>query len=222
VNSNEDAIAVYTSRARRFVGLVGLLILGVFTIGTLLTRPNGATGIIPGHKLPPFAVPLAPGTLNGDANIATRPDSGNAGSRAACTVRGQEILNICELYERGPVVLALFINAGSCPGILNELQTLAPSFPGVQFAGVAVKGSRTQLRQLVRTRRLTVPIGYDHDGVLASLYRMVSCPQITFAYPGGVAAPRPLLGAPSLAVLRSRVTALVSAARARGWKPGLA
>ena len=32
--------------------------------------------------------------------------------RARCG--GAAILNVCELYERGPLVLALFVEAGSC------------------------------------------------------------------------------------------------------------
>ena len=60
----------------------------------------------------------------------------------ACTVRGPGILNICQLYEQGPVVLALFVDAGSCPRVLSDMQALAPSFPGVRFAGVAIKGDR--------------------------------------------------------------------------------
>jgi hypothetical protein len=133
-------------------------------------------------------------------------------------VRGSNVLNICQLYERGPVVLALFVNSGSCPDVLESLQRLVPSFPGVQFAAVSIKGGREQLRRLVRAHRLTFPVGYDRDGALVSLYKVVSCPQIVFAYPGGVAQSRPLLNRPSPARLRARVSALVASARARGWR----
>jgi hypothetical protein len=218
MSSPEESIAAYSRRARRFVGFFGLLIVGLIVTVGLLTKPDHGGGVTPGRKLPPFAVPLALGTLSGDANVATRPNSGAAGQRPACTVRGPEILNVCQLYERGPVVLALFINAGSCPGVLEDLQQLAPDFPGVQFAAVAIKGGRAQLRQLVRSRGLTLPVGYDEDGALASLYRVVSCPQVVFAYPGGVAESRPLLNHSSLVTLRSRVSALVASSRARGWR----
>ena len=40
------------------------------------------------------------------------------------------------------MVLALFVDAGSCPRILSDMQALAPSFPDVRFAGVAIKGDR--------------------------------------------------------------------------------
>lgn len=206
------------ARYGRYVGLLGLVILALITLNTALTKPNGATGIPPGQPLAPFAVPLALGTLNGDANVATHADQGAAGAVPACTVRGPQVLNICQLYERGPVVLALFVNGGSCPGILSDMQTLAPSFPGVGFAAVEIKGERSQLRRLVRARGLTLPVGIDSDGALAALYKVASCPQVSFAYPGGVVQSKALLSRPPLGTLRARVAALVAGARARGWR----
>ena len=48
---------------------------------------------------------------------------------------------------------------------------------------------------------------------------MVSCPQVSFAYPGGVVQSKALLERPAPATLRARVSELVQAARARGWRP---
>jgi hypothetical protein len=62
---------------------------------------------------------------------------------------------------------------------------------------------------------VTLPVGVDNDGVLASLYKVFSCPQVNFAYPGGAVQSKALLGGPSLASLRARVSALVAASRAR-------
>jgi hypothetical protein len=206
-------------RYGRYLGIVLVLIVVLVTIATALRSSNGAAGIAPGHVLAPFAVPLALGDLNGDADVATRPHEGSAGNVAACSERGAGILNICELYEQGPVVLALFVDAGSCPRILSDLQALAPSFPGVRFAGVAIKGERAQVRELVRARHLSIPIGFDRDGALAALYKVASCPQVSFAYPGGVVQSKALLDRPAPATLRARVSELVAASRARGWKP---
>jgi AhpC/TSA family len=203
----------------RYVGILGLLILVLITINTALTKPTGVAGIEPGSPLAPFAVPLALGAVNGDANVATHADEGAAGKRPACSVRGTGILNICELYEQGPVVLALFVNEGSCAKVLNNLQALAPSFPDVRFVGVAIKGDRGQLRKTVRAQKLSMPIGFDRDGALAALYKLASCPQVSFAYPGGVVQSKALLVNPTAAVLRARVSELVRAARARGWRP---
>lgn len=197
--------------------MLGVLILVLITINTILTKPNGARGIEPGHKVPPFAVPLAQGSVNGAANVATRADEG-AAKRPACAVRGTGILNVCQLYERGPLVLALFVDEGSCPAILSDMQALAPAFPGVQFAAVAIKGGRSELLKLVRKRGLSLPVGFDIEGTLASLYKLASCPQVTFAYPGGVVQSRALLSRPSQMTLRARVQRLVKASVARGWR----
>jgi hypothetical protein len=206
-------------RYGRYVGILGILIVVLITINTVLTKPNGATGIEPGQPLAPFAVPLAQGDVNGDADVATHVNEGAAGKHPACLERGAGILNICELYEQGPVVLALFVDGGSCPRILSDLQALAPEFPGVRFAGVAIKGDRAQVRKLVKARSLSIPIGFDLDGALAALYKVASCPQVSFAYPGGVVQSKALLERPSRATLRARVSELVQAARERKSKP---
>jgi hypothetical protein len=202
-----------------YLAVLGLAILVLVAISTALTKPTGVAGVQPGSGLPPFAVPLAAGDVKGDANVATRANDGEAGGRPACSVRGGEILNVCQLYEQGPVVLALFVDAGSCPAVLSDMEAIAPSFPGVRFAAVAIKGDRGQLRELVRSRSLMhVPVGIDEDGALATLYKLASCPQLTFAYPGGVVQSKSLLTQPSRTTLRARVQELVAEARARGWK----
>jgi hypothetical protein len=208
-------------RYGRYAGLLAILILVLITINTVLTKPNGATGIAPGRPLAPFAVPLVAGNLTGAADVATRADEGAAGRVPACQERGSQILNVCQLYERGPVVLALFVDSGSCPAILSDLQSLVPAFPGVSFVGVAIKGNRAQLRRLMRSRRLTLPVGIDSEGRLLALYKVASCPQVTFAYPGGVVQSKALLMRPSYAALRARVAGLVAASRARGWRAPL-
>ena len=206
------------SRYGWFVGVLALLILALITFNTIVTTPNGSSGVAPGRPLPPFAVPLAVGHVNGDANIATRPHEGPAGNRPACTVRGPGVLNVCQLYERGPVVLALFVAGGACPRVLDDLQRLMPAFPGVQFAAVAIRGDRGSLRTLVVSRGWTFPVGYDRDGALANLYKVSSCPQVTLAYPGGVVARKALLTRPAPAVLRADIGALLAASQARGWR----
>lgn len=200
-----------TPRYGRYVGLLAVLIVLLITLNTLLTKPNGGSGVVPGRPVPPFAAPLASGRLAGDPNVSSR----------ACGVRGHEILNICELYEQGPVVLALFVNGGSCPQILDQLQALLPAFPLVRFAAVAIaiKGE-SGVRKLVSSHHLGFPVALDRDGAMAGLYKLSSCPQVSFIYPGGVVeSPALLEEHPAQSTLRARVAALLGASRARGFKP---
>jgi hypothetical protein len=200
-------------RYGRYVGLLALVVLVLITVNTIVTKPNGAKGVEPGHAIPPFAAPLALGTLSGDVNVATHAGEGSAGRTPACAVHGPGVLNVCALYRGRPLVLALFVDAGSCPDVLGQMQTLAGAFPAVNFAAVAIKGERGPLLTLIRKRGLTsVRVGIDRDGVLASLYRVASCPQVSFVLPGGVVQSPALLDTPSPRALRARVTELVTAA----------
>ena len=200
----------------RYLGVLAVAIVVVVAINSTLRGSNEVAGIAPGHKVPPFAVPLVQGTLTGAADVATHADDGTAGKVPACAERGSQILNICELYEHGPVVLALFVDAGSCPRVLDDMQALSMRFPEVGFAAVALKGERGPLLELMRAHGLTrVRLGFDEEGTLAGLYKLATCPQVSFVLPGGVVQSPALLSTPSRATLRARVAALVVAARAR-------
>ena len=199
----------------RYVGVLGVLALVLITINTIVTKPNGATGIPVGRLVAPFAVPLVDSALKGEADVATHANDGLAGRVPACSLRSAEILNICQLYEQGPVVFALFVGGGSCPDILGDLQSLVREFPQVRFAAVSIRGDRTGLRRLVRSRGLTFPVGIDKDGALAVLYKVASCPQVSFVDRGGLVQSPALLRRVPLATLRTRVNALLEASQAR-------
>lgn len=218
-SGSRETTGLFTARYSRYVGLLAIVLLVLILINTVTTKSNGSRGIAPGSRLPAFAVPLATGTLNGDADVATRANQGRLGSVPACQERGPEILNICQLYERGPVVLVLFVNGGDCARVLDTLSAELGGFPGLQAAAVAIRGDRTALRRAVTTRGWRFPVGYDRDGVLANLYSDIVCPQLTFAYPGGIAQGRALLREPTAPELRARLELLASQSRARGWRP---
>jgi hypothetical protein len=194
----------------RWVGLLAVVILILITINTIVTKPNGATGVAPGTKVPPFAVPLATGNMSGDADVATRADQGAAGKVPACKERGPEILNICQLYEQGPVVLALFVDGSSCPDVLGDMQALVSDFPRVRFAAVAIKNGTSEVRKLIHSHGLSYPVGLDRDGALAALYKLATCPQISFIERGGTMQSRALLRRPSASTLRARVASLAA------------
>ena len=177
------------ARGQSFVwvlGVVGILAIAYITLNTLQTDAPGSRGIPAGRTLPPFAVPLALSSLEGDANIATRPGSGAEGKRPACQVRGPKVLNSCQLAERGPVVLAFVATRSErCERQIDVVERVRARFPEVQFAAVAIRGDRGDVRRVVRRHGWRMPVGYDHDGAVANLYAVAICPTITFARRGG-------------------------------------
>jgi hypothetical protein len=203
------------------IALLGIAVLGWISLGTLRSHGGGSTGPAVGQAMPSFAVPLALGDLDGDANVARRADGGSAGRLPACAVRGPRVLNVCQLEERGPVALAFITAHDDCSRELDRLQGAGRTLAGVQVAAVAVRGDRGGLRALVRRHGWTVPVGYDRDGVVADLYGVAVCPQITYAYPGGRVRGT-AIGAESQAAIRGRLARLVAASRARGWRGALA
>jgi hypothetical protein len=158
------------------VGVIGVILIGYITLNTLRTEGPGSRGLEPGRELPSFAVPLAQSDLEGDANV----------SEDACDVRGEDVLNVCELSERGPVVLVFFAEPiERCDDQVDVLERVRERFPDVQFAAVAIKGERDSLRRRVRERGWELPVGHDRDGAVANAYAVAVCPTMTFAARGG-------------------------------------
>ena len=164
------------SRPAFIAGLVALAVIAYITFNSLSTEGPGSRGVPEGRDLPPFAVPLALSGLEGDANVSER----------ACRVRGPDVLNVCELAERGPVVLAFFAEPSDrCDDEIDLLDRIRPRYPRVQFAAVAIRGDRDDLRRRVRERGWRLPVGHDRDGAVANAYAVAVCPTITFAARGG-------------------------------------
>jgi hypothetical protein len=171
-------------RPGAIVGVLAFAVLVYIVLNTLRTEGPGSRGVPAGSTLPAFAVPLALSGLDGDANVSER----------ACTVRGEDILNVCQLYERGDVVLAFFIeSSGRCDDQLDVLDRVRERFPDVRFAAIAIKGDRERLRGTIREHGWRLPVGYDRDGAVANMYGVAVCPTITLAERGGKVA-RTLLG----------------------------
>jgi AhpC/TSA family len=201
--------------------LVVVLVMAYASLNILRTNGTGARGVPAGDPLPPFAVPLALAPLDGDANVATHADEGGRGNRPACEVRGSQILNLCQLSERGPLVLAFLSTRGAgCERQLDVLERVreTPAARGVQIAAVAIRGDRERLRRDIRRRAWRFPVGYDRDGLVAGVYGVSVCPTIVFAYPGGITM-RTTLGSLGRNALAADVEALATASRRRGWAP---
>jgi hypothetical protein len=159
-------------RSGWLVGLLGVLALAYITANTLRTEGVGSRGPVAGKPLPPFAAPLVSGDLEGDANV----------EEDACRVRGPDVMNVCDLADGRPLVLAFVVpGVGECERQVDVLDRLAPRFPDVRFAAVAVRGERAAVRE----RGWAIPVGHDRDGAVANLYGVAVCPFVTFARAGG-------------------------------------
>jgi hypothetical protein len=181
--------------------------LAWITWNTLHTPGPGGAGLRAGAPLPPFAAPLATSSLRGDATI--RPRAGD-GHPAACSVRGPDVLNSCQLAEQGPVVLGFFVaRSARCTGEIDLLDRLRTRFPAVRFAAVAILGERDAVRADVREHGWGLPVGWDADGAVVNAYAVSGCPYVTLARRGG-AVVRTLLGRQDPAALERAVRALGS------------
>lgn len=157
--------------------LVALLIDGLDSSDT---KPGPQVG----ETMPPFAAPLADSSLEGAVNLrVARPEKGG---KLACEVRGRDVLNICQLHERGPVVLAFIATEGDeCVRQLDVFERVRARHPDVAFAAVALAGKRGDVRDLIREHRWGFPVGYDEEALLASVYGVAVCPLVVFARQGG-------------------------------------
>ena len=161
------------------IAVFAVALLGWVTLNSVARETAGSKGLQAGEALPPFAMPLSTSACRGrcDANVATKADQGAAGAKPACSVRGVDVLNSCELAEGGPFVLAfVFAPVQRCRQQLPALEAVAARHPEVKFRIVAVRADAAAARGL----RSTLPVGYDHDGAVANEYAVVVCPTITY------------------------------------------
>jgi hypothetical protein len=169
--------AAGSSRSAWIVGVAAVLALAYITFNTLGTDAPGSRGVPTGEKLPPFAVPLALSSLDGDAQVDPAK---------ACRVRGPRVLNSCQLAERGPVAIAFFATKSQrCERQIDVIDRVRRRFPDIGFAAVSVRGDRDEVRRQARRRGWGLPVGYDHDGAVTDVYAVAICPTITFAARNG-------------------------------------
>ena len=177
----------FGTRLPRTIALLALFaLLIVVAINTLSTPGQSSSGPVVGEPTPAFAAPLALSGVTGDVNVATGRDQGAAGARPACELRGPGILTSCELVDGAPAALAFFVpGRRRCEDELEALARAARATPGVRVAAVALRGDREKLRRRIRERGWRFPVAYDRDAILANLYGVAVCPQITYLLPGG-------------------------------------
>jgi peroxiredoxin len=194
-----------TRKYRWMIGAVGLALVLLFSVIEFTAHGVVSVGIPAGKPLHYFAAPLAASDLNGDANLDP-----------PCTLARHDprALNICLLAGRAPLVIAFFVTGSNqCGREVDTLQQLSSQFSadGVSFAAVAVNASHAQAKAEVRSHGWTIPVAYDADGAVGSVYGVETCPLLELAHRGGIVAER-LIGDHwvSPAALEPKVRALVA------------
>lgn len=197
---------VDTRRYRWMIGIFGLCLVAALSIYEFATHGVGTTGVPPGHQLHYFAAPLATTNLVGDPNLDPPCTQARHDPRA---------LNVCLEVKRAPLVLAFFVTGSDqCVRSVNALQALSHSRAfrrgTVRFAAVAVQASRAETAALVRSHHWKIPVAYDRDGAVGSLYGVAVCPMLELASRGGTVRDR-LIGDQwqTAAALAPRIRALV-------------
>lgn len=171
--------------------------------------------------LPEFAVPAASGRLEGDANVAQDdcetsqlPCPADARRRSACGIPGREAIRVCDLFDK-PLVISFWFNRGTdCATQQDVVSKVYERYRGrVNFLSLDIRDDRDEVRDLVRRRAWRMPVGYDRDGAVASLYRVGGCPTFAYALPGGILQSASI-GDLTVAQLSAHADRLLSATRA--------
>jgi len=183
----------------RYSLVVGLLFAAIIAIALLHTvngNDNETLGLdkLPAHwALPEFAVPAAARTLEGDANVAQddcesaqTPCPASASRTPACRIPTRGAIRVCDLFDEPLVLSFWFSHGGNCVEQQDVVSRVYRRYRGrVNFLSLDIGDDRDAVRELIGHRHWGMPVGYDRDGAVASLYRVAGCPTFAYAYPGG-------------------------------------
>jgi len=182
----------------RYSIVVGLLFAALVAIA-FFDKVGGGGGTLgldeapPRWPLPEFAAPLAAGGLEGDANVAQddcetsqAPCPAGARRTPACRIRDAGAIRVCDLFDRPLVISFWFARGGNCVDEQDAVdEAYARYRERVSFLSLNMRDDRDAVRDLIRRRGWRMPVGYDRDGAVASLYRVGGCPTFAYVYPGG-------------------------------------
>lgn len=214
----------------RYSIVVGLLFVAIVVVALVNGVPGGGgtLGLDEQEErwpLPEFAVPDAAGSLEGDANVAQDdcstgevPCPEDARRTPACRLRTPGAIRVCDLFGR-PAVLSFWFSKGGDECVVQQdvVSRVYSRYRGrVGFLSLDIRDDRDAVRELIRQRGWEMPVGYDRDGAVASLYRVGACPTFAYVYPGGTLESAGI-GELSAGELGERVDGLLRAtARAEG------
>jgi thiol-disulfide isomerase/thioredoxin len=184
----------------RYSVAVGLIFLAVIVVATIQTiGGGGGEGTLGLDRqpsrwaLPEFAVPAAASRLEGDANVAQDdcesaavPCPEEARRMPACRIGTAGALRVCDYFDRPLVISFWFTKGGDCADQQDVVDAVYRRYRGrVNFLALDVRDDRGTVRDLIRQRGWRMPVGYDRDGAVASLYKVGGCPTFAYVYPGG-------------------------------------
>lgn len=209
------------------VGAVFVVIIAIAVINGTRTEDSGIFGANEadeGAPLPEFAVPEALGPLAGDANIGQggcdtdeTPCPPDAQLPSACEVDLPGAIRVCDLFSKPLAISFWFTRGADCTPAQDDFDRVASRFGDeVNFLIINVRDDRDQVRELIRERGWTVPVGHDADGAVSNIYRIGICPTVHLAYPGGTLM-RSLFGEDEVAELEleTAIEGLLSASARR-------
>jgi hypothetical protein len=185
------------NRYSMFVGLAFVALVAIATISTL--GGDDGEGILgldrfePRWPLPQFAVPAAAGQLEGDANVsqddcglAAIPCPGDARRTPACEIETAGAIRVCDFFDRPLAISFWFTKGDGCVAQQDVVDAVARRYRGrVNFLSLDIRDERGRVRELVRDHGWRMPVGFDRDGAVGSLYGVGGCPTFAYAYPGG-------------------------------------
>lgn len=209
----------------RYSIIVGLFFVAIVAVALIHGVPNGGDTLGLDQQparwaLPEFAVPVAAGTLEGDANVAqddcsaaALPCPEDARRVPACRVRTPGAIRVCDLFDRPLVISFWFSKGGDCADQQDVVSRVYSRYRGrVNFLSLDIRDDRDTVRELIRRGDWGMPVGYDRDGAVAGLYRVGGCPTFAYAYPGGTLESASI-GNLDVAELSGRVERLLRATR---------
>jgi hypothetical protein len=96
-------------------------------------------------------------------------------------------IRVCDLFDRPSVISFWFTKGGDdCVTEQDAVDRAYRRYGGqVRFLSLDIRDDREKVRELIRERHWQMPVGYDRDGAVASLYRVGGCPTFAYVYPGG-------------------------------------
>jgi hypothetical protein len=206
------------------VGLIFAAVIIIATINTLGAKDEETLGLDKLEArwpLPEFAVPRATGQLEGDANVAQddcetahTPCPQSARREPACQISTPGAIRVCDYFGRPLVISFWFSRGGNCVAQQDVVNRVNRRYGGkVSFLSLDIRDDRDTVRDLIRRHGWEMPVGYDRDGAVGSLYRIGGCPTFAYVYPGGTLQDASI-GELSPSQLEAHVDRLLGATRA--------